>query len=243
MSESNQSPEHETTGGQVWLAVETATPVGSVALWCDGFALELTLRIQGTHSERLLPALDYALTTAGVKPEQVGCLVVGSGPGSFTGVRIAASMAKGWVMAQGAELYAYSSLLALAAGAGASGLVCALFDARRAEVYSACYEFGPVGFETLVRPGARRLDEMLDELLDRGMIPTFTGEGALVYAEAIRRRFPAARVMPEHIGVPRAGSLLWLRGVAPELGRVEAPGVWEPEYVRDWRVPEERKLG
>lgn len=221
---------------QVWLAVETATPVGSVAVWRDGFALELTLRIQGNHSERLLPAIDYALAATETEPEEVTSFVTGAGPGSFTGVRIAASMAKGWVMARGAALYAYSSLLVVAAGSGARGLVCPMFDARRGEVYGACYDLrgGRVG--ELMPPTARPIGSLLDELASRELEPVFVGEGAIAYEDQIKDRFPRAQVQQEHVGFPRAASLLWLRRTVPALGLIESPAEWEPEYVRDWRV-------
>jgi tRNA threonylcarbamoyladenosine biosynthesis protein TsaB len=226
---------------EVWLALETATAVGSVAVWKGGLVFEQTMRIQGTHSERVLPALDHALSVTDTAAEEVTALVIGSGPGSFTGVRIAASLAKGWSLARGTPLFAYPSLLATAAGAGATGLVCALFDARRGQVYAACYELSEGGPpEEQVAPSAWRIDELLEELAARGLEPVFVGEGALAYRERILAATGGASILPEHVGIPRAASLLWLRSVAPELGRVGRMAEWEPLYVRDWRVAEER---
>jgi tRNA threonylcarbamoyladenosine biosynthesis protein TsaB len=225
---------------QIWLALETATSVGSVAVWRDGLAIECSFNIRGSHSERVLPAVDHALGVTGTLPEEVAALVVGSGPGSFTGVRIAASMAKGWTQARGTPLFAYSSLLALAAGTGVSGPVCAAFDARRAEVYAACYEMSGQGATEKLAPAAWRLEDLLAELVRRDLKPAFVGDGATVHRKKIAEALADAIVLPEHLAVPRAASLLWLRSVAPQLGRVPQPGDWEPVYVRDWRVPEER---
>ncbi len=226
-------------GEEVWLAVETASRVGSVAVWRDGLALECSLSLQRTHSERVLPAVERALEAAGTSPDQVTAFVVGSGPGSFTGVRIAASLAKGWTMARSTTLFAYSSLLAVAAGSGASGPVCPVFDARRDEVYAACYSVSAEGPEALMAPGAWKISELIEALLQQGLAPTFVGEGALKHSEMLTARLEGARLLPPHLGVPRAGSLLWLRSVAPELGRVERPETWEPVYAREWRVVEE----
>jgi tRNA threonylcarbamoyladenosine biosynthesis protein TsaB len=224
---------------QVWLALETATSVGSVAVWRDGLAFECAFNIRGSHSERVLPAVDHALEVTGTVPEQISALIVGSGPGSFTGVRIAASLVKGWAMARGTPLFAYSSLLALAAGTGVRGPVSALFDARRGEVYAACYEMSAAGASEILAPAAWRLEDLLDEMARQGLSPVFVGEGATAYRETIAGARAGATVLPEHLGVPRAASLTWLRSVAPDLGRVERPERWEPLYVRDWRVPEE----
>ncbi len=225
---------------QIWLAVETATSVGSVAVWRDGLAIECSFNIRGSHSERVLPAVDHALEVTGTAPEQVAALVVGSGPGSFTGVRIAASMAKGWTMARGTPLYAYSSLLALAAGTGVIGPVCAAFDARRGEVYAACYDVSEQRVTERLAPAAWRLEDLIDELTRRDLEPVFVGDGATAHRGRIAQALAGAVVLPEHLAVPRAASLLWLRSVAPQLGNVPHPADWEPVYVRDWRVPEER---
>ena len=142
-------------------------------------------------------------------------------------------------MARGVPLYAYSSLLAVAAGSGVEGPVCAMFDARRRQVYAACYELSGEGVAELFPPRAWAIEDLIGEIVARGIRPAFAGEGAAVYAEALKRAFDTVTLLPEHLGVPRAASLLWLRSVAPEQGRVYAPGDWEPLYVRDWRVPEE----
>jgi tRNA threonylcarbamoyladenosine biosynthesis protein TsaB len=222
----------------VWLAVETATPTGSVAIWKDGLVFEQILRIQGTHSELLMPAIDNALTATGTRPDELSALVVGSGPGSFTGVRVGASLAKGWAMARGVPLYAYSSLLAVAAGCGVAGSVCPMFDARRGQVYAACYELSGEAVSELLAPGAWHIESLLKELSTRGIQPVFAGEGSIIYGQALLAAFDSARLLPVHLSLPRAASLLWLRRVAPDLGRVLQPGAWEPLYVRDWRVPE-----
>ena len=234
----NRRKTDQREAGQVWLAVETSTPVGSVAVWRDGLRAEVTLRIRGTHSQVLLPAVDFALRSANVEPGEVTAFVVGSGPGSFTGVRIAASVAKGWVMARKTELYAYSSLLAIAAGSGVRAPICALFDARRGEVYGACYQIGEDSVTELLPPCAGPLEDVLSRLNIGDSDPAFAGEGAVLHRDAIMRRFPTGRVLPDHLGLPRAASLLWLLEVAPATGVVEDPSSWEPRYVRDWRVPQ-----
>ncbi len=224
---------------ELWLAVETATPLGSVAVWRNGLVLERTVRIQGAHSERVLPAIDHALDVTETSPEELTALVVGSGPGSFTGVRVAASLVKGWAKARGTPLFAYSSLAAVAAGVGAAGPVCAMFDAKRGEVYAACYQMSADGLDERLRPAAWRVEALLEELARRDLRPAFAGDGAVAYEKTIRGIVTGAKVLPEHLGVPRAASLLWLRSVAPQLGRVNHPESWEPLYLREWRLRQE----
>jgi tRNA threonylcarbamoyladenosine biosynthesis protein TsaB len=212
------------------LALDTSTSMGSVAVG-DGDALlaETVLRVGAGHSQALLPAMDRALRSAGLTPADLRAVVVAGGPGSFTGVRIGAATAKGIVHALGIPLHAYSGLLAAAAGCwGAGRPVCALFDARRRDVYAACYRFG-AGVEEVFPPEALTLDALLEHL--RGEPVLFTGEAAVLHREEIERE-RGRSVVPAHLAVPRASALLALLREAPELGRVEDPAQWEPEYVR-----------
>jgi tRNA threonylcarbamoyladenosine biosynthesis protein TsaB len=226
---------------ETWLGVETSTPTGSVAVWKNGLAFEQILRIQKTHSERILPAIDHALAMTETSPSDVNAFIVGAGPGSFTGVRIAASLGKGWSMARGIPLFAYSSLLAVAVGSGARGSVCAMVDARRGQVYAACYRVTERGTTEELAPGAWHVADLLAELSRRRVDPIFAGAGAIVYRESITGIRGDAVILPAHLGLPRAANLLWLRAVEPELGRVATPEAWEPTYVREWRVPEDKR--
>lgn len=211
------------------LALDTSTPVGSVAVGHAGRVLsEVVIGVGVRHAEALLPAIDFALARAGLAPAELGGVVVAGGPGSFTGVRIAGAAAKGLVRALDLPLYSYSGLLALAAGVAAEERpVCALFDARREEVYAAAYAFGNGAPRMLLPPAARPLAEVLEA----GIAPTplYVGDGALKHRSRID--LSGARVAPAHLAYPRAASLLWLVEVDPS-GRVEDPAAWEPAYLR-----------
>lgn len=213
------------------LALDTSTGVGSVAVGQgDRLLAEIVLAVGSGHSAALLPAVDRALRSAGLEARDLAGVVVGGGPGSFTGVRIAAATAKGIVHAAGVPLWAYSSLLAAAAGCwGADRPVCALFDARRRDVYAACYRFG-AKVDEVMAPEALTVDEVLERFRG-GPPPLFTGEAAVIHRDEIARE-PGARVAPAHLAAPRASALLALLRAAPEAGRVAEPAHWEPEYVR-----------
>ncbi len=214
-----------------YLAIETSTATGGVAVGRGERVLaEVTLGVQARHSEAVLPAVDFALREAGVAPRDLAGVVVGGGPGSFTGVRLAAAMGKGLVRALGVPLYAYSGLAALAASTGAGERpVCALFDARRGEVYAACYRFpGFSRMEVVQAPVVCPVEEVLRSTAD--LAPLFAGDGALRHRDAIEAA--GLTIAPVHLGLPRAAALLWLADLAPEAGRVEAPADWEPLYLR-----------
>lgn len=100
---------------RVLLAVETSGPVGSLAVARGERVLgRIFLDGASTHAARVIPALGTLLEGAGLDRAAVQGVVVGSGPGSFTGVRVAAATAKGLVHALGLPLWAVSSLAAAA---------------------------------------------------------------------------------------------------------------------------------
>jgi len=213
----------------VLLAIETSTTIGSVALGDGaGVLAEVVLGEQSRHAEAVAPAVDTALKLAGRSLDGLDGVVVGGGPGSFTGVRVGGATAKGLVRALGVPLYAYSGLLALAASVSQEAAVCALFDARRGEVYAACYRLGDE-VDTLLQPGVAHLDQVLDAVAAHD--PVYAGDGAWRYAEVIEGR--GGRPVAPHRGVPRASALLWLADRWPDLGRVADPAAWEPAYLRE----------
>jgi len=223
------------------LALDASTSTGSVAVGGpEGVKAEITFdlphrkrgiptRAKGGHSSALLPAIDHALRTIGLGPRDLGGVVVGAGPGSFTGLRIAAATAKGMVMALQLPLLAYSSLLAAAAQAWAADRpVYALFDARGRDLFAACYRFDE-GVRAIRAPAATTLDALM---VDLATLPgaLLVGDGA----ERHRVELEASGhlVAPPHFHPPRASGLLWLAEVAPSAGRVADPRDWEPEYLR-----------
>lgn len=215
-----------------YLAIETSTPLGSVAVGNGHDVLaEIMLGAAARHAEALLPAIDSALHSAGIGKHDLGRVVVGAGPGSFTGLRIAAATAKALCSALELPLFSYSGLAALAAGAGVHTTpVCALFDARRGEVYAGCYRFPDFErMETVIEPAPRTLEQLL-QLVDAGNT-LFVGDGALQNAAAIADR--GGTVAPAHFAAPRAAALLWLSELAPAAGRVEDAAAWEPSYMRE----------
>jgi tRNA threonylcarbamoyladenosine biosynthesis protein TsaB len=217
-------------GGQlsIWLGIEAATPTGGAAVTRDGVLLaEVTLGLTTRHSELLLPAIEFVLHAAGTSPAQLDGIVVGAGPGSFTGVRIAAATARGLAAALRVPLYAHSSLAAVAAGAAVLDRpVCALFDARRGEVYAGCYRFSREGFEELLAPAALPLAVVLERV--RPWTPVFVGDGATRYASHLPE--PG---LPTLLSPPRAAALLWLQQLEPGAGLVPGVAGWEPAYLRE----------
>lgn len=216
------------------LAIDSSTRGGSVAVGIGGRVVAArTLPPGPGASATLMPAVDDAVREAGLSARELGAVAIGGGPGSFTGLRVAAAAAKGIVRALGVPLYAYSGLLAAAAiRRDPSRTVCGLFDARNREVYAGGWRFGGDGVTEVLAIDAMSIEALLSSFDRADSTPLFVGEGAALYRADIVARFGVESV-PEEAGSELvAAGLVWLVGAAPELGRVDGAAAWEPEYVR-----------
>jgi tRNA threonylcarbamoyladenosine biosynthesis protein TsaB len=159
------------------LALDASTPVTTVALANDREVLsEVSATTRGA-SETLLPAVHAALDLAGEDLGSVERVLAGVGPGTFTGIRIAAATARALSAGTGISLAKNSTLDALAAPAlSCSGDVFAVLDARRGQVFARRFsEAGPTTGIYCVRP---------EELSVEGR-PFVVGDGAVRYREAL----------------------------------------------------------
>jgi tRNA threonylcarbamoyladenosine biosynthesis protein TsaB len=126
------------------LAIETSSPLGSIAVGRDGELLaERTHEGGDAHAEALFPLLDELLAEAGVKRQELQSIAVGVGPGSFTGLRVGIAFAEGIATGLGLPLVGIPSLAGLAWShpfpAGVE-LVAAVLDARRDELFFAVFD-------------------------------------------------------------------------------------------------------
>ena len=132
----------------ITLALDTATLAASVALVVsDGAVFETELTAGETHSRTLLPEINDLLKRAGADVRQIDVIAVGLGPGSFTGLRIGLSSAKGLAWAAKIPLIGISTLRVLAdAYPAGHETICPLINARKDQVYAVRYIPGPDGF-------------------------------------------------------------------------------------------------
>lgn len=123
--------------GALTLVLEASTAAGSVALLRGDVALESRAVSMGASREdTLFPAVQSLLTSQHIAPRDLGAIVCGSGPGSFTSLRIAAAVAKGLAHAASVPLYAVPSLLLAAASHNTPGTYLVHADALRGERYN-----------------------------------------------------------------------------------------------------------
>jgi tRNA threonylcarbamoyladenosine biosynthesis protein TsaB len=214
-----------------YVAFDTAGLVGSVAVSAGAEVLaRVALEERGRHAGGLVPAIGEALQDAAVDVGEISGVIVGEGPGSFTGVRVAAATAKGLVAGWDVPLWAVSSLAAGALASEGSGVRYVLFDARSDRVYGGCYGVGAEGMETLTEPHGGTLRDVLAGDVPAGAV--FMGDGAVRHRAAIEGA--GFSVEAEPAGVPTGDALVRFLCLHPEAPPVPDPGSWEPSYIREW---------
>jgi tRNA threonylcarbamoyladenosine biosynthesis protein TsaB len=167
------------------LAIDTSTTAITVALHDgDRVVSEATTLDARAHAEYLAPGIRAALTDAGARPEDVTDVVVGIGPGPFTGLRVGIVTGRTFAFALGIPVRGLTSLDAVAHDAwlaGRRGDLIVATDARRKEVYAARYALGEHGAVRVLDPLVTRAGDLDDELR---ALPT-AGRGPLLYPEAL----------------------------------------------------------
>ena len=212
------------------LAIETATDRLSVALGhASADAVECELSGARRHASALLPMVQELLDSAGVTLEAVRALVLADGPGSFTGLRVGASVAKALAHARGLPLCTAPSLLVRACGVGQPGqTVLALADALRGDVYAAAYRLDPARIEELLPPAVYRPAALAGGPLRADVL---VGEVPAASARVLEAWAGRAIISPP-AGAPHARVLLDLMDRPGGATRVEAVQAWEPRYGR-----------
>ncbi|MGH6690462.1 MAG: tRNA (adenosine(37)-N6)-threonylcarbamoyltransferase complex dimerization subunit type 1 TsaB [Gemmatimonadales bacterium] len=231
----------------MWLAIDTATDIASVAVGSPPHAAG-GAHVQGArrHAAELLGLVDFALRPHRLRPADLDGIVLGDGPGSFTGLRVGWATAKSLAHEAGLELRAVPSLMAAAAGAAVKlGAVpiAACFDALRGEVFGAVYVIHAGRVETLVVPTVSTLPDLAARAAARPVLAV--GDGAVRYADDVMRWTGAAPVPLEALppGATMLLSLLQREGAGrviddaaaaePVYGRLaEAQVKWEARHGR-----------
>jgi len=197
----------QTESVPVILAIETSGQCGSVALVSPGRTIaEFSLDTRSTHSKRLLASIRWIMAEADLDWPEITAVAVSLGPGSFTGLRIGLSTAKGLVMAADKPLIGVSTLDALAGQLSfAEKLICPVIDARKQEVYTALYRNSSHG-QTCIGPARSIKPAQLAAEISEPTV--FIGDGLVVYGAMLQEMLGDwALLAPPELFHARAASI------------------------------------
>jgi tRNA threonylcarbamoyladenosine biosynthesis protein TsaB len=214
------------------LNIETSTTLCSVSLAKAGKVLTSKEVNEGyTHAENLHVFIEEVLTKAKIRAKDLNAIGVGSGPGSYTGLRIGVSAAKGLAYVLQVPLIAINTLQIMTAMAfrenRSDSLFCPMLDARRMEVYVAIFD---KDFNTIKETSAQILPEALS-FFDTGKPICFFGDG-MPKCKEILKQVPQASFI-ENI-VPSASALAELSYQKHKLGQFEDVAYFEPFYLKNF---------
>jgi tRNA threonylcarbamoyladenosine biosynthesis protein TsaB len=184
----------------------------------DGLAIAAEVVETGGRGTNAFGMIEQALTGAKIEREQIDVLAVGLGPGSYTGIRAAISLAQGWQLARGVKLLGVSSVETIAAQAHAEkipGRVNVVIDAQRNEFYLATHE--------ITVDGWREIAPL--KIMTKAEVESRAAGGEMLVGPEVTKWFPGGRLI-----FPRAAVLAELAGRRSDF----TPGEGlEPIYLRE----------
>jgi tRNA threonylcarbamoyladenosine biosynthesis protein TsaB len=219
------------------LNIETSTKNCSVSISKDGKLLAIKELNNGnySHAEVLHPFINAVLEEAQIKISDLDAVAISKGPGSYTGLRIGVSAAKGLCFAQNIPLISIETLTSLVhATKIESGVVIPMLDARRMEVYAAVYNSD---YDQIREIKAEIIDEnSYKEYLEKGTV-YFLGDGAEKCKEMIKS---ANAIFIDGI-FPSANELCELAHDKYKKNDIEDVAYFEPFYLKDFIVVPQKK--
>ena len=214
------------------LAIDTSTGTASLALVEDNEVLaELTWRCQQNHTTQLLPHLAHLLNQTKLNLQSTSGIIVARGPGSFNGLRVGISTAKGLAFSLGVPIIGISSLETEAYQHAETGLpICPIFNAGRGEIATAIYQKKHGEWRQLITEQITTVETLCSQITTKTM---FCGEFIPLIATQLRKQLKQKAVIPSPTtGLRRASFLAELGLKRLKAGDYDNPATLQPLYLR-----------
>ena len=214
------------------LAIDTSTDTASLALVQGSKVLaELTWRCGQNHSAELIPRLTHLLNWTQVSIQAISCIIVARGPGSFNGLRVGISTAKGLAFSLGIPIVGVSTLGAEAYQHAETGLpICPIFNAGRGEIATAMYQKKRNKWNQLTAEHITTVDILCSQITTKTI---FCGELIPSIVTQLRKQLKQkAVILPPAARLRRAGFLAELGQQRLKAGKCDNPATLEPIYLR-----------
>ena len=231
------------------LAVETSGRLGSVAIAVGRQILaETAFSGPMRHSSEVFPAICSLLKRFGKKPKQIEHIYISVGPGSFTGLRIAVSIAKIMHLANSTKIVAVDTLDVIAANADDYirqektdvEHIAVILDAKRGQFYTAVYEQTSDNIWKKIFPDSlMTASQFLDRFAGKAKPVWLLGEGLVYYTDKFKAE--GIRFLDENYWTPRAEKVHTLGWKMACEGQFADPLTLQPKYLRKPEVTEKRK--
>ncbi|HOE57843.1 MAG TPA: tRNA (adenosine(37)-N6)-threonylcarbamoyltransferase complex dimerization subunit type 1 TsaB [Bacillota bacterium] len=216
------------------LAVDTSTSAATAAIMeNDRLISEYILNIKKAHSEKIMGIIDDLFGKSGVEPSEIDLYACSAGPGSFTGLRIGASIIKGMAQTFGKPVAGVPTLDALAYNLyNCTGLICPMLDAQRGAVYSSLYSWEKGSLIKQENLSVILINDLIKIIKDKDMPTTFLGDGALLFGDDLKKGLREYYVAPADSLLPRASSCARIAMKMYEKGSLDTYNSFRLTYIR-----------
>lgn len=214
------------------LAIDTSTDTASIALVQNNQVLaELSWRCGQNHTRELLPYLAHLLNQTKLSLQSADCIFVAKGPGSFNGLRVGISTAKGLAFSLGIPIIGISTLEVEAYQHAETDLpICPIFNAGRGEIATALYQKRGNKWCQLTTEHITTIEALCSEIETKTI---FCGEFVAVIATELRKKLKRRAVIPTPATLLRRASFLAELGFKRlKAGNYDNPATLQPLYLR-----------
>lgn len=225
------------------LAVESSAAAASVAVCQEGVLLAQSFQNNGkTHSRTILPMLEALLQNCELKLTDMDVIAVAAGPGSFTGLRIGISIAKGLAWQGDLPCIGVSTLEAMAWNLAhmEDFIICPVMDARRNQVYNALFQSDGRTLNRLCPDRAVGLDVLLNDLANLKKRKILVGDGAALCYNYAEKQREGLLFPPGHLQMQSAWGVACAARLSAERGEFVPPEKLLPVYLRLSQAERER---
>lgn len=226
------------------LALDSSGLVASVAIVTEQEMIaEYTINYKKTHSQTLLPMLNRIVQMIELDLETIDAIAIASGPGSFTGLRIGSSTAKGLGLVLKKPIIPVSTIEGLAYNLfGTEKLICPLMDAKRDQVYTGLYKFKGKEFCVLESDKAIAIEEIIKKINQIGEEVILLGDAIPIEENVLATHLTVPYYFaPVHLARQRAGAIGALGMIYYQQGKVESALEHQPKYLRLSQAERERR--
>lgn len=229
------------------LAIDTSATAASVCLAGEDKILgSFYTNTALTHSQTLVPMVEHVLKTTQTDVDELDCIAVNAGPGSFTGVRIGVAAAKGIAFKNNLPCVSVSTLESMAYNMlGSDCVVCAVMDARCSQVYNALFKISGDKVERLCEDRALALSELKPELEKNSEKIILVGDGADLTAKYLENSLSNVFLAPVNNQIQNASSTAMAAIKSICENKTITPAELMPTYLRLPQAQRElnKKLG
>lgn len=226
------------------LSIESASLTASCSVAEDSNILgEYTLRHQKTHSEKLMPLIAELLGELKLKMNDIDIIAISEGPGSYTGLRIGAAIAKSLAYAQGIEIVSVPTMKSLAANIyDENKLIVPVMDARAGRIYTGIYKWENGECKEVLEQFPCNIEELIEILNNYKEPVIFNGDGSVNYREKIENNINRKIYFaPEILNYLKASTLSFIAYKMAVEGKTVSAENFKPQYLRLSQAERNRK--